>query len=353
MGLAHPLLFPILSQVNDPQGECKMWAFTSTIPSASDRCAAGVRVSLPTALAALLFSLPCPAAMAADGSIAGLHIAEIAPGIYLREGTQEETSPANSGHIANIGFIVGRDRVAVIDTGGSLREGLALREAIRRVTDRPIAYVVLTHVHPDHTLGAAAFEADTPEFIGHANLPDALARRGEHDLERARASLGDLADGTRLVVPQTLVGDRRELDLGERRLLLRAHPTAHTNTDLSIFDPATGTLWLSDLLFVERIPSLDGSLLGWLRLMDDLDALDAERVVPGHGPIPADRREALGAQRRYLEQVAADVREVIRRRGTIADAVATVAPEEARRWLLFEHYHGRNVTAAFVELEWE
>jgi quinoprotein relay system zinc metallohydrolase 2 len=293
------------------------------------------------------------AGCAAELGIVPLPVAEIASGVYMRQGAQEDSSPENHGHIANIGFIVGAARVAMIDSGGSRREGLALRAAVRRVTDLPIAYVILTHVHPDHILGAAAFEQDRPEFIGHANLPDAMARRAGGYLERAREALGEEARGSRVVPPGSTVATTRTLDLGGRELLLRAHPTAHTNSDLSILDRNTGTLWLSDLLFVDRIPALDGRILGWLEVCDALGRLDVRRVVPGHGPVPTDWRAALADQRRYLEAVASGVRGVIHQRGTIAQAVARVARDEAGRWLLFDAYHGRNVTAAFVELEWE
>ncbi|PUB72500.1 MAG: MBL fold metallo-hydrolase, partial [gamma proteobacterium symbiont of Ctena orbiculata] len=73
---------------------------------------------------------------------------EIAPGIYVWPGIQEEFSTHNHGHIANTGFIVGSERVAVIDTGSSYREGLALRKMIREITQLPIGYVILTHMHP-------------------------------------------------------------------------------------------------------------------------------------------------------------------------------------------------------------
>ncbi len=282
-----------------------------------------------------------------------LAMAEVAPGIYLHAGVQEVAAPANQGHIANLGFVVGAERVAVIDTGGTLAEGLALREAVRRVTALPIAFVIVTHVHPDHVLGAAAFESDQPEFIGHLNLPDALARRGEFYRERALADLGEAAAGTRVLVPGSTVATTRELDLGGRTLELRAHPTAHTNNDLSVLDYQTGTLWASDLLFVDRVPVIDGSLLGWLRVLDDLDRGPYNRLVPGHGPVPDDWHAAIAAQRRYLEAIAQGVRAVLRRRGTLEEGVATVGLEESGRWLLFDDYHRRNVTAVFVELEWE
>lgn len=292
-------------------------------------------------------------ASTAQGLPETLPVAEIAPGVFMYEGAQQEASAANGGAIANIGFIVGRERVAVIDTGGSLGEGAALRRAVRGVTDLPIDYLILTHMHPDHVLGAAAFAEDAPEIIGHANLAAALADRQDFYLERARADLGAAADGTRVVLPTSSVADRLEVDLGGRVLELRAYPTAHTNNDLTVLDRQTGTLWLSDLLFVGRTPALDGSLLGWLRVMDDLVLADASRAVPGHGPVQDDWRAAIATQHRYFDALASGIREVIRRRGTIQDAVNTVGREEAPNWLLFDDYNGRNVTAAFVELEWE
>jgi len=294
-------------------------------------------------------------AAAVMASADALQVVEIAPGVYLHEGAQEVASAQNGGHIANIGFVVGAERVTVIDSGGSFEEGMAVRRAVRRVTQLPIAYLILTHVHPDHTLGAAAFAEEGVEIVGHENLADAQARRGPFYLERARELLGAQAEGTRVVMPTTGVpaGETRLLDLGGRTLELRAYPTAHTNNDLTVYDETTGTLWLSDLLFVQRIPVLDGSLLGWLRVMDDLAGTEARRVVPGHGPAQTDWHRALAEQRRYLEGLAAGIRSELRSRGDISQAVRTVGQEERGRWLLFDEYHGRNVTAGFVELEWE
>lgn len=284
-----------------------------------------------------------------------LQVVEIASGVYLRPGLQEVTSAHNHGHIANLGFIVGKERVAVIDTGYSYQEGLALREAIRQITPLPITYVILTHMHPDHTLGAAAFSQDDAVFIGHAELKDALARRQEYFLTRAQEVLGDAADGSHVVYPSIAVdvAEEQTLDLGGRVLELRAYPTAHTNNDLSVYDLNTGTLWLSDLLFVERIPVVDGSLLGWLRVMDSLQPLHAQRVVPGHGPVVTDLKQALRDQRRYLEVLATDIREIIGNNGTIKQAMERVGQAEKNHWLLFDDFHPRNVTASFVELEWE
>ena len=106
-------------------------------------------------------------------------IHEVAPGLFVRVGATEIATAANKDAIANIGFVVGRESVAVIDPGGSLADGLALREAIRARTNLPISHVIVTHIHPDHILGCPAFAGDHAEFIGHATLPQAIAERGE------------------------------------------------------------------------------------------------------------------------------------------------------------------------------
>ena len=284
---------------------------------------------------------------------AALPVAEIASGIFVHNGVQEEASAANEDAIANIGFIIGDEAVAVIDPGGSFAEGSALRAAIRTRTDQPIRYVILTHVHPDHIFGAAAFRDDHPDFVGHAKLPGALAQRGDYYVRRLRSTLGDEANGTEIVVPTMLVSDKLDLDLGSRRLTLRAHGPAHTDNDLTVFDQKTRTFWLADLLFVDRLPVIDGSLVGWLEQLDQLTATPADRAVPGHGPVTVPWPAAAEPERRYLAAVARDTREAIKTGIGIANAYQHVANSERGNWLLFDEYHPRNVTASYKELEWE
>jgi quinoprotein relay system zinc metallohydrolase 2 len=277
---------------------------------------------------------------------------EVAPGIHVRHGMHEDATAENQDEIANIGFIVGDRSVAVIDPGGSRTDGEALRAHLRTVTDRPISHVIMTHMHPDHVFGCVAFEQDHPHFVAHARMLPMLVSRGEFYRNRLADVVGLEAAGD-YAKPDILVQDTGQIDLGGRNLVLQAHRTAHTDNDLTILDQTTETLWTGDLLFVDRVPSLDGSIIGWLAVIQTLRALPAQRAVPGHGPVSVLWPDALAPEEAYLSLIARDVRAIIARGGNIEDAVATVGASERGNWKLFDDYNGRNVTAAFKELEWE
>ena len=280
-------------------------------------------------------------------------IIEIAPGNYVHYGSFQERSRENLGDNANVGFIVGERCVLVVDAGGSLPVGRALRKAIRGVTQVPICHVVLTHVHPDHFFGAAAFLGDGPKFIAHRNYPRQLAARARPYLNYLRRDLGEFADGSDIVQPTVLVDGRLEFDLGGRTVEVQAWPPAHTDDDLTVFDRATRTLWLADLLFVDHTPVIDATITGFLAVMEHLRKIEAAHYVAGHGRSRATWPQVLEPQRRYFNVILDETRAAIRSRKTIQQATDEVGLSEASSWIAFETFHRRNVTTAYTELEWE
>jgi quinoprotein relay system zinc metallohydrolase 2 len=278
-------------------------------------------------------------------------VVPLASGEFVHLGRTLPLSAPGHDDIANLGFIVGHRCVAVIDSGGSLRTGMALRAAIGARTALPVCYVINTHVHVDHLLGNAAFLPDHPQFIGHAQLAAALERSRDLFLKSYAADLG----GAQLIGPQrsVAVGQDVALDLGARRLTLRAWPPAHTDCDLTVYDEASGTLWTGDLLFSGRTPALDGSIKGWLNVLDTLAPMAARQVVPGHGPVSAELRAALMPERGYLQALLAQVRGELEHGVSLQQAMAAPLPAEQSHWALWDETHPRNVARVYQELEWE
>ena len=280
-------------------------------------------------------------------------VEQIAKGVYLSQGHHgvlfEQT------RLANIGFIVGERCIAVIDTGGSLKEGQALATAIKKVSNKPVCYVINTHVHPDHLLGNLAFKESGTEFVGHRNLPRAVAILGPTYVKRATSVLKTDATLEWLVPPKRLVSQPLTLDLGGRQLLLTPHSQAHTDNDLSIFDEQTQTLWTGDLLFVEHIPVVggSGSVNGWLGVIDEIQHLKPRTIVPGHGQLLENPTSAINNLKRYLSVLRDETRAWIAEDKGIDTALENIGHSERDKWAMFDHYHKRNVSYAYTELEWE
>lgn len=277
----------------------------------------------------------------------------VAEGIYVHHGEHLDIDTGYQGDICNISFVVGNKGVVVIDTGGSLKVGQQLREAIRKVTDKPIVYVINTHVHPDHVYGNAAFLEDKPQFVGHAKLSDMLQLRKDAYDKLNSKYLGGDAVGTEQVLPTLAVKDKTVLELGDRTLTVVPHSVAHTNTDITVIDSKTGTLFTGDLLFIERTPVVEGDIKGLIATIDTLKTYPAKQVVPGHGPVATDWIKALEDEQRYLNAVLRDVRAAIKKGDSMEQAMATAAASERDKWLLFDVANRRNVNTIFTALEWE
>lgn len=282
-----------------------------------------------------------------------LTLTEIASGVYVHEGGIGIPAPANGGDLANLGIVIGDDSVAIIDAGSTRAVGESLYLAVRTLTDKPIKALIFTHMHPDHTLGGSAIVEAGADIIAHKKLDRGLRARAENyeaSLDRLIGAEGFI--GTRTVFPSVGIDGQEQIDLGGRVLDLKAWPTAHTDNDLTVFDRETGTLFAGDLIFANHTPALDGSLIGWMKVLDDING-PITRVVPGHGPASIPWPEGKRTLTRYLTTLAADARAAIREGQSISTAVGQIGESERHKWKLFDEFNPRNATAVFKELEWE
>ena len=298
----------------------------------------------------VLMLLACAHAQTVQDDFA---IESLGNGIYVHHGKHLDIDTGYQGDICNISFVVGSKGVAVIDTGGSFKTGNKLREAIKKVTDKPILYVINTHVHPDHIFGNAAFLQDHAQFVGHEKLATAMQLRKETYDKLNIKYMGDDAKGSEIVKPTVQVKEPINLDLGDRTLTVTPYPNAHTNTDVSVIDSKTSTLFTGDLLFIERTPVIEGDIKGLIAVIDTLKTYPVKQVVPGHGPFTKDWVTALNNEQRYLNALLTDIRANIKAGKSMSEAMDTAAAGEKDKWLLFDIANRRNVNTLYPALEFE
>ncbi len=283
-------------------------------------------------------------------------IRQIADGNFVHYGVHDERSKTNLGDNANIGFIVGDTCVLVVDAGGSLSVGQLLRQAIRKTTTKPICFVVVTHAHPDHFFGAAAFKEDKPKYIGHAGLYSQLRIRERFYKKTLLQDLGDLAKGSEIIKPDIIIeaGNTLTISLGKQHdIVVKAWQPAHTDHDLTVFDKRSDVFWTGDLLFVNHVPILDFSIKSFINVMKELSMLSVANFVPGHGVPQLSWLESVNNQLSYLNIVLVETRDAIKSGLRLMDAVHVVGWTEKAEWISFDSFHRRNVTTAWTELEWE
>jgi quinoprotein relay system zinc metallohydrolase 2 len=218
--------------------------------------------------------------------------------------------------------------------------------------------VINTHVHPDHIFGNAAFVGDDkkhakPKFVGHEKLANAMELRRENYARINKLYMGDAATGAEIVKPDVVVKDTLTLDLGDRMLTLTAYPPAHTNTDITVLDSQTGSLWTGDLLFIERTPVVEGDIKGFIAAIDRLKTDPAKRVIPGHGPVTQQWQEALDKEQRYLNTLLAEIRTAIKKGESMEATMDKAAASEQDQWQLFNITNRRNINTIYPALEWE
>jgi glyoxylase-like metal-dependent hydrolase (beta-lactamase superfamily II) len=218
--------------------------------------------------------------------------------------------------VPNVGIVVGSRATLVVDTGMGPRNGaIVRRHAERLAAGRPL-FLTLTHFHPEHGYGAQAF-ADGAVGIYNREQLDELRQKGAGYVELFK-TFGDAVaaelEGVELVEPQVVYDGSAELDLGGRVAQLRTWGRAHTAGDQVVFLPEQRVLFTGDLVeercfaifpwFPPDDVDVDGDR--WIAVLEELERLEPEVVVPGHGEVGG--AETIAAAREYLELLRSETR---------------------------------------------
>lgn len=230
-----------------------------------------------------------------------------------------------SGGVGNAFFYVGPDEVLVIDAKISAEAAGQMLAEIKKITDKPVRRVVLTHSDGDHVNGLAGFPPHLT-IISHTN--------GRQDIAQANA-----AATTKLPLPNETFSKDLTLFVGDTEIQLLYYGPAHTNGDIVVYIPSAKTAIVGDLIFVGRDPLIHankhGSSFGLVSVLKALLQLDADVFLSGHADgVDKKAIETLIAQ---IEEKQAKIKALVQEGKTLAEvkeefAGADQTATPGRRW---------------------
>jgi glyoxylase-like metal-dependent hydrolase (beta-lactamase superfamily II) len=279
------------------------------------------------------------------------HLVRLAPGVYAALG---DTGRGSEGQ-PNAGFVVTGEGVVVIDALASPQQGRRLVDAIRRVTDQPIRWLVLTHHHPDHHFGAVVFRRLGARVMAHPDRTMLAMERGEDAL---------VADWVRVVgldamrgfefadTPDRPVTGYDTLKLGGRTLVIGHPGPAHSPGDLMLWLPDKRILFAGDLRVEDGVTMVvDGSSAVLLRALAIIDSLKPRIVVPGHGALPRQPLALVVRTRDYITRLQADMRAALERGVPLGRALRDLPPPDQTRPVSYNSRRRRNAVRVYLEEE--
>jgi quinoprotein relay system zinc metallohydrolase 1 len=271
----------------------------------------------------------------------------IGDGAWMIAGVPEKITFENGGAIANITILDSSDGAIVIDTGPSRRFGEDLAKVARDLTGKDIARVYVTHFHPDHVFGNQGFDA------AKIAAPDGVIK-GLQDLGNGFSDAmyyiaRDWMRGTEVVLPTKAVTAGIE-QIGERKLHLM--PLAgHTASDLAIYDETSGLLITGDLAFLDRAPTTPhADLATWRTTLEGLSQIQANMIVPGHGPAERGQR-SLKQTRDWLDGIEAVITSSFERGLDMTEAMQHPLPPSLESIALARYEFERSVMHLYPKLE--
>jgi len=232
--------------------------------------------------------------------------------------------------VPNIGIIVGRDGVLVVDTGMGPRNAETVLDEVKKITSKPIAYLTITHFHPEHGMGAQAFPAGTIVIYPTAQKAELLEKGAAMMKEFSGVSteIADLLKPVRFRMPNVTFSEAAEIDLGDFPVRLLHWGSAHTLGDNFVFLPKQSILFGGDVVINRFFPIMadsDSSGMNWIQTLERLEKLNPGIVVPGHGEVGD--VGLIAAMREYLVFVRDRVQEMKSQGSGVTDVETRIEPE--------------------------
>lgn len=300
----------------------------------------------------LLASIP---AVWAGQEIPDYPVQQVSEHVYVIHGPREIPNPTNRGFMNNPAFVVTDQSVVIVDPGSSAHIGEMVLRQIRKITDKPVSHIFVSHIHGDHWLGSDAIKRAYPEAKIYAHpemIEEAKAGGAQRWLDFLSRLTNGATDGTQAEIPTEALQDGQVIAAGGLNLRIYLSEHAHTRTDAMIEVVEDSLMFLGDIGVYQRMGRMeDGSFRGNIAALDRALSLNLKHYVPGHGP--SGGPEAGDEFRQYLKIVYDAAAKYSEEGLAPYEVKAKLMPlmGKFRNWPLFEEDFGKQVSLAVLEAE--
>lgn len=246
---------------------------------------------------------------------------KVVDGVWTSIGDTAPSTYENSGHNNNLSFIITKEGVVVINAGGNYLLAASLHAEIKKLSDKPVKYVILENGQGHAALGSNYWKEQGATIIAHEDAVSEIKHNRDRMVASAKRRLRDKFFRTRVVLPDKTFKDKYVIELGGERIEALNLGPAHSPGDISVWLPNKRVVIAGDMAFHERLlPVFEHTDTGaWIKSWDKFVALGAKHVIPGHGG-PTDYAEVTKYTRDYLAFMRAQMKKLIDNGGSDQDA---------------------------------
>lgn len=280
-------------------------------------------------------------------------IEKIADGVYTSIGITAPYLYESNAHNNNLGFVTGDKSVLVWNGGSSYMLAKALHEEIKKITNKPIKYVVLENSQGHAILGSSYWKEQGATIVAHEIVIKEIQTKGKHILNRMKKVLKDKFVGTKLITPDVTFKKSMKFDLGGRVVEAKYFGFAHEHSDILLWLEKEKILFAGDIAFNNRLLPIFKitETKKWLKALEDLAALNPKIVVPGHGNT-TDLKTVLKYTKGYLEHLRTNISEILDRDEDVADA-QNMDLSNYKHLDTFKELSRQNIARLFEQMEFE
>lgn len=266
---------------------------------------------------------------------------------YYFYGKEEYFSKENGGDIANSSFIITDKSVIVIDTGSSQQYAEQVKEQIKKITNKPIKYIINTHHHPDHFLGNSAFSSS--DIYSSEFTKNEIETNGDLYIVNLVNIIHEAMNKTKIKAPNQILLDKTlEFDTYKLKIF---YLDGHTSSDIVIYDENTKILYTSDLVFYKRTPSTPhANIQNWIKSLKELEKINYSILVPGHG-ISSTTKEPIKENIAYLEYLDNTLKQAAQEGLDIYEILNKPIPKEFESFTMFKEEFERSVINLYPSYE--